>query len=219
VRELEQTVAQQQDTIEQLMPSRRAILAGGAGLVGGAALTGQASAQSAAGQVGTSSEPVDVEAATVNADSVNTDRVDINEGQAKIYQTSVQTILNRTVTKVAFDSSDPDLTPGSALTIDLANNRITAEVSGLYLVVSRTNFDSPPDDILCAAFLQKDGVRIDADRHSSGGTNDQSVKGYQIEPVTSPPVHFTSNVFQNSGGSVDILGNENETWFKVVKIA
>jgi hypothetical protein len=62
VRELEQTVAQQQDTIQQLMPSRRAILAGGAGLVGGAALTGQASAQSAAGQVGTSSEPVDVEA-------------------------------------------------------------------------------------------------------------------------------------------------------------
>jgi len=66
VRELEQTVAQQQDTIEQLMPSRRAVLAGGAGLVGGAALTGQASAQSAAGQVGTSSEPVDVEAASVN---------------------------------------------------------------------------------------------------------------------------------------------------------
>jgi len=62
VRELEATVAQQQDTIEQLMPSRRAILAGGAGLVGGAALTGQASAQSAAGQVGTASEPVDVEA-------------------------------------------------------------------------------------------------------------------------------------------------------------
>jgi len=72
VRDLEQTVAQQQDTIEQLLPSRRAILAGGAGLVGGAALTGQASAQSAAGQVGTSSEPVDVEAAEVTADSVNT---------------------------------------------------------------------------------------------------------------------------------------------------
>lgn len=75
VRELEATVAQQQDTIQQLMPSRRAILAGGAGLVGGAALTGQASAQSAAGQVGTSSEPVDVEAATVTASDVNTDSV------------------------------------------------------------------------------------------------------------------------------------------------
>jgi len=75
VRELEATVAQQQDTIQQLMPSRRAILAGGAGLVGGAALTGQASAQSAAGQVGTASEPVDVEAATVSAGDVNTDSV------------------------------------------------------------------------------------------------------------------------------------------------
>jgi hypothetical protein len=79
VRDLEATVAQQQDTIEQLMPSRRAILAGGAGLVGGAALTGQASAQSAAGQVGTSSEPVDVEAARVNAYSVNTDNATVNQ--------------------------------------------------------------------------------------------------------------------------------------------
>src|SRR6056297_949579 len=74
VRELEQTLADQQATIEQLRDrgvGRRALLAGGAGLVGGAALTGQASAQSAAGQVGTSSEPVDVAAASVTADSVD----------------------------------------------------------------------------------------------------------------------------------------------------
>jgi len=77
VRELEATVAQQQDTIEQLMPSRRAILAGGAGVLGGAALTGQASAQSAAGQVGTSGEPVDVEGAEVNADLVNAEAISI----------------------------------------------------------------------------------------------------------------------------------------------
>src|SRR6056297_1165912 len=73
VQELEQTLADHQATIEQLRDrgvGRRALLAGGAGLVGGAALTGPASAQSAAGQVGTSSEPVDVEAASVTADSV-----------------------------------------------------------------------------------------------------------------------------------------------------
>jgi len=77
VRALEQTVQEQQSTIEQLMPSRRAILAGGAGLVGGAALSGQASAQSAAGQVGTSNQPVDVEAATLNAQTVNTDSASV----------------------------------------------------------------------------------------------------------------------------------------------
>ena len=74
VQELEQTLADHQATIEQLRDrgvGRRALLAGGAGLVGGAALTGQASAQSAAGQVGTSSEPVDVAAATVSAESVD----------------------------------------------------------------------------------------------------------------------------------------------------
>src|SRR6056297_1618830 len=82
VRELEQTLADQQATIEQLRDrgvGRRALLAGGAGLLGGAALTGPASAQSAAGQVGTSSEPVDVAAASVTADSVDAGSVNTNE--------------------------------------------------------------------------------------------------------------------------------------------
>src|SRR6056297_2025156 len=81
VQELEQTLADHQATIEQLRDrgvGRRAILAGGAGLLGGAALTGQASAQSA-GQVGTSSEPVDVEAASVSADSVDAGSVNTGE--------------------------------------------------------------------------------------------------------------------------------------------
>jgi len=102
VRDLEATVAQQQDTIEQLMPSRRAILAGGVGLVGGAALTGQASAQSAAGQVGTSSEPVDVEAATVTADSVNTEGLTTNtpDGTAVVMNInpSLQVVTSDAVT-------------------------------------------------------------------------------------------------------------------------
>jgi len=90
VRALEATVAQQQDTIQQLLPSRRAVLAGGAGLLGGAALTGQASAQSAAGQVGTSSEPVDVEAASVTADSVNTEEQSVGGQDAISYWPAVR---------------------------------------------------------------------------------------------------------------------------------
>jgi len=65
VAELEQRVAAQQETISQLLPGRRGVLKGAA-LLGGGALVGagtadRASAQ-ASGQVGTSSDPVDVEA-------------------------------------------------------------------------------------------------------------------------------------------------------------
>jgi len=98
VRELEQTLADHQATIEQLRDrgvGRRAILAGGAGLVGGAALTGQASAQSAAGQVGTSSEPVDVEAASVTADSVDAGSVSADSVDAGSVNTESADVENQ----------------------------------------------------------------------------------------------------------------------------
>jgi len=65
VEQLEATVEAQQATIEQLLPSRRRVLQAG-GLVAGGGVLGalsadRASAQ-ASGQVGTSSDPVDVEA-------------------------------------------------------------------------------------------------------------------------------------------------------------
>lgn len=68
VAELEQRVENQQATISQLLPGRRGVLKGAA-LLGGGALVGagtadRASAQ-AAGQVGTSSDPVDVVAYSV----------------------------------------------------------------------------------------------------------------------------------------------------------
>jgi len=62
---LEASVAQQQETITKMLPGRRGVLKAGA-LLGGGALVGagtadRASAQ-ASGQVGTSNDPVDVEA-------------------------------------------------------------------------------------------------------------------------------------------------------------
>src|SRR6056297_3776475 len=71
VAQLEQVTQQQTETIREMLPSRRGVLAG-AGLLGAGALAGagsqSASAQAAAGQIGTESEPVDVEAASVNAE-------------------------------------------------------------------------------------------------------------------------------------------------------
>ena len=66
---LEQTVSDQQETIQRLMPSRRQTVAGlgllGAGVGAGRLSSGTARAE-AAGQVGTESDPVDVEAWDLN---------------------------------------------------------------------------------------------------------------------------------------------------------
>lgn len=65
VSELEQTVSEQQDVIQRLMPSRRQTVAGlgllGAGVGAGRLSSGTARAE-AAGQVGTDTDPVDVKA-------------------------------------------------------------------------------------------------------------------------------------------------------------
>lgn len=78
--ELEAKVEAQQSTLEKMLPGRRAVLAGlagaGAGAVGMRSATDDASAQ-AVGQIGTDSEPVDVEAETVDASAVNADDLDI----------------------------------------------------------------------------------------------------------------------------------------------
>jgi len=65
VAELEATVQQQQQTIQQLLPSRRRVLQAGGLVAGGGvlgALTADRASGQASGQVGTSSDPVDVEA-------------------------------------------------------------------------------------------------------------------------------------------------------------
>jgi hypothetical protein len=76
--ELEAKVEAQQSTLEKMLPGRRAVLAGlagaGAGAVGMRSATDDASAQ-AVGQIGTDSEPVDVEAETVDASAVNADEL------------------------------------------------------------------------------------------------------------------------------------------------
>jgi len=75
VAELEATVAQQQETISQLLPSRRRVLQAGGLVAGGGALgalTAERASAQASGQVGTTSDPIDVIAYSVQDRSGST---------------------------------------------------------------------------------------------------------------------------------------------------
>jgi hypothetical protein len=86
VEQLESQLDDQQETVNQMLPSRRDLLKGAAG-VGGAALLGSAATGSASagsdevGTIGTPSNLVDIEAEDINAEAVNTERI----GNARHY--------------------------------------------------------------------------------------------------------------------------------------
>ena len=178
VQELEQTLADHQATIEQLRDrgvGRRALLAGGAGLVGGAALTGQASAQSAAGQVGTSSEPVDVAAASVTADSVDAGSVNTRElGSARHYAGA----YSGTDADVRLDNALTDASDGDTIMLENADYSSSHTISTQITLVGTQGAQSVVGTSISGAWtvdsrvhIYNIGVAADASVTLNGGTS------------------------------------------------
>jgi hypothetical protein len=97
VDQLEQTVAEQQATIESLSSptaSRRGVLAALTGVAGAGALGAysQRGAAQAAGQVGTSSEPVDVFANAIDANAVETDNAVIGGQSSDLHYEKINSV-------------------------------------------------------------------------------------------------------------------------------
>jgi len=105
VEQLEATVEAQQETIQQLLPSRRRVLQAG-GLVAGGGVLGALSADRASadvtGQVGTQQDRVDVFAGAVDANSVNTATLGVG-GQPEINDFPPVVTFNRDIA----DSAPP----------------------------------------------------------------------------------------------------------------
>jgi len=215
VRELEATVAQQQDTIEQLMPSRRAILAGGAGLVGGAALTGQASAQSAAGQVGTSSEPVDVEAASVTADSVNTTDLFVDNLSTRAFLSSSQSIADSALATVNLDTIDSDDFNG----FDTNTNQFVAPKDGDYFISAAVNWasDSGWSTGDSANIIpQVNGNNILNNDTAKVSTGSQTVASTAVVDELVSGDEIDLRVFQSSGSSKQLSSGVDSTQMTIV---
>jgi len=123
VAELEATVAQQQQTIQQLLPSRRRVLQAGGLVAGGGvlgALTADRASAQASGQVGTSSDPVDVEAFDLNVqDGATFNGSDISNvgsvstGSVAVTDTLINSGLAYGTTVAAIPDSNPSDTSSS----------------------------------------------------------------------------------------------------------
>jgi len=186
---LEALVSDQQQTIQKLMPSRRSVLAGAAGLgigaAGMSATSGSAAAQTASGQIGTSSEPVDVEAAQVNAQALEADELSKNDAGAEMSVNTPTTIPTGSPTEVNFGSSQFD----RGGYVDLTNNQFVIPNEGLYQISVQVLFDGIPS---------AGQVRIDVETTDAVDSISQSNQKDGVSDLTSV----------NASGLLDLSSGE-----------
>jgi hypothetical protein len=104
---LQQRIDELEATVQKMLPGRRAVLAAGAGAAAGAfgmqraSNVGEASDGTAVGQIGTSSEKVNVVAHDVTSDSVDTDQYLVGQDDRDLSQDGITSV------QVPGDFADP----------------------------------------------------------------------------------------------------------------
>ncbi len=153
---LEQRVEKLEQRFENPPVSRRAAIAGGAGILGLSALSGSASAgTNQVGTIGTNSDPVDIEAEDIvarqvgdsnNRPDIFADEVNVNSltgvntgpdlQGCRVFLSSTQSISSNNRTKIRFDRQVYD----SNGNFDTTNHEWTCPQDGIYAVNLQVEF-------------------------------------------------------------------------------
>jgi len=238
--ELEHRVEQLEQTVQQMLPSRRdALKLGGTALAAGAlgsAATGSASAgTNSVGTIGSASSPVDAELEDVNPGSVravnlnnneitnvsslSTARASITNTTGKASLTTAQTVSTSTVTQLTLNQKE--IEESSAVDVDLTNNQLVTQAGGRYLVVASIDF--------AGSSTFSSGDRLVTRIHING-TNEQ-VREVQHEGVNGAitvtciaPFDLASNdtidmrAFHDRGGDETVSGSPTRTFLSATKV-
>jgi hypothetical protein len=152
-----------------------------------------------------------------NANSVSTEEVTITEMAAALHTTANQTIPTGKDTQVAFNSQTFDR-GGDVLNPDGANDRITIEKNGLYLLRGTIVFSSPGDGTRILAKVLADSTIIDQGGGPTGADDFSEADADGLLEVSSPPVQVTLDVFQNSGSDKSLAGSRQNVRLEVARI-
>lgn len=157
---------------------------------------------------------------TVDSQTVNTDEARINEGGARIYATTTQSIDDSTVTTVQFDTEDGDFNPGDVLTADLSNNQISIEKNGRYLIKGRCGYANPDDGQRTLARLNVGGSILDEDNLPAGSAESVSPLSISIVAITSAPTNVSLETFQDNSSDTakDTDGRERSVHLEVARL-
>jgi len=227
VAELKERIGELEERVEQQEnqgPSRRQFLgsltgiasAGAAGYyLGTQRASAAASWGSASGQMGTQSTPLQqLIAQTGTFQSVSTDDLNIANVGTSIYATSDQTISNATETQVAFDIAEFD---HGNVTFDAANNKVTIDTAGLYLLSGKGYFAADGDYRLQAALLVN-GNNVEVDRTTGGASGvNNSPHAIRTLPLSAND-EIILEVEQKSGGNLTLVSGEQFTRLEVLRL-
>ena len=246
IEQLEEQVSDD-DADGVITPSRRGFLEGSAataaaGVLGLTSLGSASAADTSAGAYGAPGESADIYLDEIldpqgdqvadlddsgnfqfqrglSLPSVNTDSLNLTEGFAKIYQDSTnQSINSGSTTPVVFDGSNTDFKPGDTLTVDLSNDTITINETGLYLIVGTVTFSSPGDGSRIQIYLKEDGNDIIRESDVTGANEFVQLSAFSSFVEVGGPSDITMSVFQDSGGSLEVNDTEVGANLQVVKI-
>jgi hypothetical protein len=242
VADLEQTVANQQATIDSLAAptaSRRGVLAALTGVAGAGALgaySQRASAQ-AAGQVGTQSEPVDVEAwdltvqnqlaadldaggnSLTNVGAVEAEEAIIANTAARANLSANQTIPTDTVT--ALDLDGVGFEDETIADVQLSNNYIQVQADGKYHISGAIRWSPSPDwslgDVINIR-LYASGAEIARVSGQHTGVDSALSQTVSISESLTNGDAIEIRVRQGSGGGKEIAGFSNANYLSVARI-
>jgi len=214
--ELEQRVEQLEETVQRMMPNRRQTLKG-MGLLGGGALLGGVGSRQAdastgsAGNVGSDTDRPDIYGDSVDANSVSTDNVSINNLAAVVEKTTDQSISASNDTKVDWDN---ELIDDNSL-FDATNNEFSPSVAGDFLLQGSLLWSNISDQQKLEVKIYKNGsVFRRVQKYSTGSTSQSTPVAVHLSNLTTTD---TVEVYLNSGSSCDIFGSDKFSYVSFVR--
>lgn len=156
--------------------------------------------------------------ATFEDEPLATEQASITEGGAYIYQTTDQTISTGTSTTVTFDTEDTNYTPGDVLTVDLANNKITLEVDGRYVLVGGIRYQNLSDGTRMQTRFNIGGSIRGVNSIPIGAAAIAGFPSLEIWKETTSPTDVTFEAFHDSGVDDDTRSGEGAVFLSVGRI-
>jgi len=172
------------------------------------------------GQIGDSSNRSDVYGDSVDASSVSTDDIAINNIAAKGASTSTQDIPNNTVTQVELDSADLAdngfKDDANTVDVDTANNKLVLQKNGKYTLTLGFKYsESLNDGTRVLGQITAGGVRVASHDEPIGSSVTAGTTISGLVKVTSAPVDVTADVLHDHG-SARLLENDQRVFLSGV---
>lgn len=141
-----------------------------------------------------------------------------NTGIVKMTQTTAQSISDSSPTEIDFDTTAANTT--DALTPSTANNNVTVEEAGSYMVIARITYDGDSGwstGDFAAVNISLNGSTAAAGEEIKVGTENEKAKSIYLDELSSGDA-ITAEAFQTSGSGKSTVTSGDRVFLSVLKL-